>query len=82
MTVDKTVRKNLRSLALTTLRSAYRTCRPALGPGTCRFHPSCSEYAFHALDKHGILKGGKLAAGRLSRCHPFSSSAGGFDPVP
>ncbi|MDD2804285.1 MAG: membrane protein insertion efficiency factor YidD [Elusimicrobiales bacterium] len=80
MTADKTVAKNLQSLALLTLRSAYRTFRPALGPGTCRFHPSCSEYAFQALGKHGILKGGRLAASRLSRCRPFSP--GGYDPVP
>ena len=79
MTV-KTAHKNLKSFALLTLRSAYRTLRPALGPASCRFHPSCSEYAFQALDKHGILKGGRLAAKRLSRCRPFS--AGGFDPVP
>lgn len=80
MTVNNTGSKNLKSLALLTLRSAYRTFRPALGPGTCRFTPSCSEYAFHALEKHGILKGGRLAAGRLSRCRPFSP--GGYDPVP
>ncbi|MDD5210145.1 MAG: membrane protein insertion efficiency factor YidD [Elusimicrobiales bacterium] len=80
MTVNKTGSKNLKSLALVTLRSAYRTIRPALGPGTCRFEPSCSDYAFQALDKHGILKGTRLAAGRLSRCRPFSP--GGYDPVP
>lgn len=80
MTGNKTVAKDLRSLALTTLRAAYRTFRPALGPGTCRFHPSCSEFAFQALEKHGILKGGRLAAGRLARCRPFSP--GGYDPVP
>ncbi|MCM2266391.1 MAG: membrane protein insertion efficiency factor YidD [Elusimicrobiales bacterium] len=80
MTVDKTETQNLKSLALLTLRSAYRTFRPALGPGTCRFHPSCSEYAFQALGRHGILKGTRLAASRLSRCRPFSP--GGYDPVP
>ncbi|MDA8131815.1 MAG: membrane protein insertion efficiency factor YidD [Elusimicrobia bacterium] len=80
MTVNKTVARDLRSFALNTLRAAYRTFRPALGPGTCRFHPSCSEYAFQAVDKHGILRGGKLAAGRLSRCRPLSP--GGYDPVP
>lgn len=80
MTADKTVAKDLRSLALATLRAAYRTFRPALGPGTCRFHPTCSDFAFQALEKHGILKGGRLAAGRLVRCRPFSP--GGFDPVP
>ena len=80
MTENKTVAGNLRSFALLTLRSAYRTLRPVLGPGTCRFHPTCSEYAFQAVDKHGIFKGGRLAARRLSRCRPFSP--GGYDPVP
>ena len=80
MTANKTGTKNLKSLALITLRSAYRTIRPVLGPGTCRFQPTCSEYTFHALDKHGILKGTRLAASRLSRCRPFSP--GGYDPVP
>ena len=80
MTVNKTGSKNLKSLALLTLRSAYRTFRPALGPGTCRFQPSCSDYAFQALDKHGILKGTRMAARRLARCRPFSP--GGYDPVP
>ena len=80
MTVDKTALKNLKILALNTLRSAYRTCRPALGPGTCRFQPSCSEYAFQALGKHGILKGTGMAARRLCRCHPLTP--GGYDPVP
>lgn len=81
MTADNSVAKDIGSLALATLRAAYRTFRPALGPGTCRFHPTCSEFAFQALEKHGILKGGRLAAGRLARCRPFSSP-GGYDPVP
>lgn len=80
MTVNNTVAGNLKILALETLRSAYRTFRPALGPQTCRHVPSCSEYAFQSLAKHGILKGTRLAAGRLSRCHPFTP--GGYDPVP
>ncbi len=80
MTVSRPVGKDLKALALGALRSAYRTFRPALGPGTCRFHPTCSEYAFQALEKHGILKGTRLAAGRLSRCHPLTP--GGYDPVP
>ncbi len=80
MTGNKTGTKNIKSLTLLTLRSAYRTFRPALGPGTCRFTPSCSEYAFQALDRHGILKGMRLAASRLSRCHPLTP--GGCDPVP
>jgi putative membrane protein insertion efficiency factor len=47
-------------------------------PPSCRFHPSCSEYAIEALRKFGPLKGGWLSVRRLSRCHPFNP--GGFDP--
>ena len=49
---------------------------PLLGP-TCRFHPSCSQYAIDALKKHGPIKGSAKAAWRLMRCHPWSS--GGVD---
>ncbi|WP_054696064.1 membrane protein insertion efficiency factor YidD [Syntrophomonas palmitatica] len=47
---------------------------------SCRFYPSCSSYSIEAIEKYGVLKGGWLAAKRISRCHPFH--AGGFDPVP
>ncbi len=60
-----------------------RAYQIALSPyvGTqCRFHPTCSRYAFQAIDRHGALKGSWLAARRLSRCHPWS--LGGHDPVP
>jgi len=46
----------------------------------CRFFPSCSQYAYEAISKYGVLKGGFLGAKRISRCHPFSK--GGFDPLP
>ena len=52
---------------------------PLLG-SRCRFHPSCSEYAVEALQRHGAWRGTWLAMRRLSRCHPWHS--GGFDPVP
>jgi putative membrane protein insertion efficiency factor len=52
---------------------------PVLRPA-CRFHPSCSEYAFQALKRYGPVKGMLLAAKRLLRCHPFNP--GGVDPVP
>jgi len=52
----------------------------ALGPGGCKFEPTCSEYAQIAIAVHGPLRGCALAAWRLLRCHPFSP--GGVDPVP
>lgn len=59
---------------------AYRyTLSPMLGVN-CRFAPSCSEYAAEAIEIHGALRGGALAARRLCRCHPFGGS--GYDPVP
>lgn len=53
--------------------------RPVL-PAACRFYPSCSEYADEALARHGVLRGGWLAAKRLCRCGPWHP--GGCDPVP
>jgi uncharacterized protein len=48
--------------------------------GACRYHPSCSEYAAAALERHGVVLGSGLAIWRLLCCNPFSR--GGFDPVP
>jgi putative membrane protein insertion efficiency factor len=48
--------------------------------GSCKFHPSCSEYAIQALQTQGLWRGGLLAIRRLLRCHPFAP--GGIDPVP
>ncbi len=49
-------------------------------PPSCRFYPTCSQYAFEAIEKYGFLKGGWMGAKRISRCHPFNP--GGYDPVP
>jgi putative membrane protein insertion efficiency factor len=48
--------------------------------GSCRYWPTCSEYAREAIEVHGALRGAALALGRLARCHPYGR--GGVDPVP
>ncbi|HAF42150.1 MAG TPA: membrane protein insertion efficiency factor YidD [Sphingobium sp.] len=49
-------------------------------PPTCRYSPSCSEYAIQAVRKYGAIKGSWLGFKRLMRCHPWGGS--GYDPVP
>lgn len=58
----------------------YQKCISPFTPPSCRFTPTCSEYAKEALRKHGALKGFLLATKRLLRCHPWGGS--GYDPVP
>lgn len=58
----------------------YQKCISPLTPPTCRFTPSCSQYAVEALRKHGPVKGLWLAVRRILRCHPWGGS--GYDPVP
>ena len=57
----------------------YRLFISPLKPPTCRFVPTCSEYALQAIEKYGITRGGSMAIRRISRCHPFHP--GGYDPV-
>ena len=58
----------------------YQVCISPFFPGSCRFTPTCSEYAVQALRKYGPFKGTWLTIKRLSRCHPWGGS--GYDPVP
>jgi len=59
---------------------AYQLLVSPLLPPSCRFLPSCSEYAAEAIERHGALRGMGLALHRLARCHPWGGS--GYDPVP
>lgn len=58
----------------------YQKAISPLFPPTCRFYPTCSQYAFEAISVHGALKGSYLAIRRILKCHPFHK--GGIDPVP
>jgi hypothetical protein len=58
----------------------YRLAISPMFPPTCRFQPTCSQYAIEAIERFGAIKGSWLALRRILRCHPFS--AGGYDPVP
>ena len=49
-------------------------------PSPCRYWPSCSNYALEAIERHGALRGGRLAVSRIGRCHPWGGH--GVDPVP
>ena len=57
----------------------YQLFISPLFPPTCRFYPTCSQYAIEAIQKKGVLRGGWLAVKRIAKCHPFHS--GGYDPV-
>lgn len=63
----------------TSLIKIYKFVISPILPSSCRFYPSCSEYAVEALKKYGFLQGTWLALKRIARCHPLS--AGGHDPV-
>jgi len=58
----------------------YQMAISPMLPPSCRYYPSCSNYAIEAIEKYGAWKGGWMAAKRIGRCHPFRP--GGFDPVP
>jgi putative membrane protein insertion efficiency factor len=71
---------NIVRLPFLAMLRLYKIVVSPLLPPSCRFAPSCSDYAFEAIAKHGVMRGIALAAYRLLRCNPWNP--GGLDPVP
>ena len=72
--------KRLLALPLISIVRFYQICISPLKPPTCRFTPTCSQYALQALRKYGLIKGSWLTVKRLAKCHPWGGS--GYDPLP
>ena len=80
---SRSVFRRLCALPFIVLVRFYQLCISPFTPPSCRFTPTCSQYALEALRKYGPLKGGWLALKRLSKCHPFHFGEHDFfDPVP
>ncbi len=71
--------KNMKFLVLKTIKVYQNYISPLLGP-SCRFYPTCSEYALQAIETYGVFKGGVLAIKRILKCNPWGGS--GADPLP
>lgn len=75
-----------KSIALKLIRLYQKTLSLDHGPlskmyphGFCKFHPTCSQYSYEAIEKYGVIKGGVMGVWRILRCNPWSK--GGEDPV-
>jgi len=75
---DSPIRDLLAKVFILAIRFYQIVFSPLLAP-SCRFHPSCSQYALTAIERHGPFRGVWLGLKRLARCHPFHP--GGYDPV-
>ena len=73
-------RSFLASAMLKSVDFYRRAISPYKGGPTCKFVPTCSQYARTAIERYGAVKGGRMAAARLLRCSPWAK--GGYDPVP
>ena len=69
----------MKYIALVLIKFYQKAISPHFPP-VCRYYPSCSVYAYEAVQKHGFLRGCFMAIRRIMRCHPFH--VGGYDPVP
>ncbi|MBW2574689.1 MAG: membrane protein insertion efficiency factor YidD [Deltaproteobacteria bacterium] len=73
------INRIFRIIPLFLIRAYQLILSPVLAP-SCRFYPTCSEYAYQAISRYGLLKGFSLALKRILKCHPFNP--GGIDSVP
>ena len=69
----------MKTIALALIRGYKKILSPFLG-NHCRFFPTCSDYTYTAIQKHGLIRGMLLGAKRITKCHPMHP--GGIDPVP
>ena len=69
----------MKRVALGAIRWYQRNVSPGVGPA-CRFQPTCSHYAYEAVERHGTMRGIAMGAWRILRCNPLND--GGYDPVP
>jgi len=69
----------MRQFVVLMVRAYQMVLAPLLPPNTCRFSPTCSQYAIDAVEKYGVLEGCWKAVKRIGRCHPFHP--GGYDPA-
>lgn len=79
MTFLKGYEVQLKKIAMFLIIIYQKIISPYLPP-SCRFAPTCSQYAYEAINKYGIIKGIYLAIKRILKCHPFHP--GGHDPLP
>ena len=74
------LRQRVLELAFAGYKRVLSPLLHAVGVSNCIFLPTCSEYAYIAISRHGVLRGTRLALARIARCHPLGK--GGHDPVP
>lgn len=74
------IRNLIKKVLIFLIKTYQMTLSPRFSHGSCRYTPTCSQYALEAIEIHCIFKGCLLAAWRILRCNPFSK--GGWDPVP
>ncbi|WP_448903669.1 membrane protein insertion efficiency factor YidD [Eubacterium sp.] len=76
----KKINAFIKKIMIFLIRTYQVTLSPRFSHGSCRYTPTCSQYAIEAIQIHGIFKGSLLAVRRILRCNPFFK--GGYDPVP